>query len=105
MLHICKWRCLIICGFVFSTVKQQEKVNRAMILAPIVGIVLNLGNATCISNHSVKYDMATTIVGVDTSDAIIANFQYLVHYNWVSETSLFSFKWMGTYIAGSYIIR
>ena len=55
-----------------------------MILAPIVGIVLNLGNAACISNHTVKYDMATTIVGVDTSDAIIANFQYLVNYNWVS---------------------
>lgn len=75
-----------------------------MILAPIVGIVLNLGNATCISNHTVKYDMATTIIGVDTSDAIIANFQYLVGYNWVS-VSLFSFKWTGSYIAGSYIIR
>jgi hypothetical protein len=68
-----------------------------MILAPIVGIVLNLGNATCISNHSVKYDMATTIVGVDTSDAIIANFQYLVHYNWVSVSlCLVSSGWVHT---------
>jgi hypothetical protein len=74
--------------FCFSTVRQQgqsvEKINRAMILAPLVGIVLNLRNASSPQCRGMVYDMATVLAGVDVSAAVIANFQYLVEYSWVS---------------------
>jgi Kip1 ubiquitination-promoting complex protein 1 len=73
--------------FFDSTVRQQgqsqEKVNRAMILAPLVGIVLNLRNATMVPNHGMTYDLAHAIVSVDVSAAVISNFQYLINYSWV----------------------
>jgi Kip1 ubiquitination-promoting complex protein 1 len=73
--------------FFDSTVRQQgqsqEKVNRAMILAPLVGIVLNLRNATTVPNHGMTYDLAHAIVSVDISAAVISNFQYLINYSWV----------------------
>jgi Kip1 ubiquitination-promoting complex protein 1 len=63
--------------------QSQEKVNRAMILAPLVGIVLNLRNATMVPNHGMTYDLAHAIVSVDISAAVISNFQYLINYSWV----------------------
>ncbi|KAG0626698.1 hypothetical protein M758_2G144800 [Ceratodon purpureus] len=72
--------------FFDSTVRQQgqslEKINRAMLLAPLVGIVLNLRNASSPHCHGVEYDMAAVLAGVDVSAAVIANFQYLVDYSW-----------------------
>jgi Kip1 ubiquitination-promoting complex protein 1 len=62
--------------------QSQEKVNRAMILAPLVGIVLNLRNATMVPNHGMTYDLAHAIVSVDISAAVISNFQYLINYSW-----------------------
>lgn len=64
--------------------QSLEKVNRAMILAPLVGIVLNLRNSSpAAQSHSKAYDMATILAGVDISPAVIANFQHLVDYSWV----------------------
>ncbi|KAG0631920.1 hypothetical protein M758_1G290200 [Ceratodon purpureus] len=80
--------------FFDSTVRQQgqslEKINRAMILAPLVGIVLNLRNASSPQCHGVEYVMATVLAGVDVSAAVISNFQYLVDYNWVRVNWKFS---------------
>jgi hypothetical protein len=81
------------CCCCFSTVRQQgqslEKINRAMILAPLVGIVLNLRNAGPPQCHGTAYDMATVLAGVDVSAAVIANFQYLVEYSWVRVNAMF----------------
>uniref|UniRef100_A0A7I4BXX7 RING-type E3 ubiquitin transferase n=1 Tax=Physcomitrium patens TaxID=3218 RepID=A0A7I4BXX7_PHYPA len=74
--------------FFDSTVRQQgqspEKINRAMILAPLVGIILNLRNATSTPNHVMAYDVATVLAGLDVSAAVIAKFQYLIDYSWMA---------------------
>jgi hypothetical protein len=74
---------LLVCSTVRQQGQSQEKVNRAMILAPLVGIVLNLRNATMVPNHGMTYDLAHAIVSVDVSAAVISNFQYLINYSWV----------------------
>lgn len=67
----------------------MEKINRAMILAPLVGIVLNLRSANPAQGQGMAYDMATVLAGVDVSAAVIANFQYLVDYSWVRTNATF----------------
>ncbi len=69
--------------------QSSEKINRAMILAPVVGIVLNLRSASSPQSLGMVYDMATVLAGVDVSAAVIANFQYLVDYSWVSVIVIF----------------
>ncbi|CAM6100145.1 unnamed protein product [Calypogeia fissa] len=61
-----------------------DKCNRSMILAPIVGIVLNLSAATASPNHGLVYDIAHVIANVDYSPLVISNFQYLLDYNWAA---------------------
>lgn len=73
----------------FSSTARQlgqslEKIDRAKMLAPLVGIVLNLKNASLAPSHGVTYDMATVLAGVDISAAVVANFQYLLDYSWVT---------------------
>ncbi|XP_073388310.1 E3 ubiquitin-protein ligase RKP [Physcomitrium patens] len=72
--------------FFDSTARQLgqslEKIDRAKMLAPLVGIVLNLKNASLALSHGVTYDMATVLAGVDISAAVVANFQYLLDYSW-----------------------
>lgn len=72
----------------FSTLKMQgqsmEKVNRDMILAPLVGIVLNLSAATEAPNHSMVHDIARAIANIDASSAALTNFKYLLEYSWVN---------------------
>jgi Kip1 ubiquitination-promoting complex protein 1 len=67
-------------------VRQQgqslDKVHRAMILAPLVGIVLNLRSSMSVPNHGMTYDLAHAIVSMDRSAAVISNFQYLTSYSW-----------------------
>jgi hypothetical protein len=77
-------------------VRQQgqslDKVHRAMILAPLVGIVLNLRSAMSVPNHGMTYDfLAHAIVSMDGSAAVISNFQYLISYSWVRIDSMVCF--------------
>ncbi|BBN14829.1 Kip1 ubiquitination-promoting complex protein 1 [Marchantia polymorpha subsp. ruderalis] len=69
-----------------SALRQQgqslEKINRSMILAPIVGIVLNLSVATSSTNHGLVYDLAQVIANVDYSASMINDFEYLLEFNW-----------------------
>jgi Kip1 ubiquitination-promoting complex protein 1 len=78
-----------------SSVRQQgqslDKVHRAMILAPLVGIVLNLRSAMSVPNHGRTYDLAHAIVSMDRSAAVISNFQYLISYSWVRIDSMVCF--------------
>eukprot|EP01018_Ginkgo_biloba_P039209 Gb_19146 [translate_table: standard] len=70
-----------------TTLRQQgqslEKRNRAMILAPLVGIILNLADATACSNHLMQNDLLHAFANMDCSTAFHTNFQYLLEYNWV----------------------
>ena len=59
-----------------------EKINRAMILAPLVGIVLNLSTAK-VANEDTSHDLALTILNVDVSSVAVRNFESLVLVNWV----------------------
>ncbi|XP_057860928.2 E3 ubiquitin-protein ligase RKP isoform X2 [Cryptomeria japonica] len=69
--------------FLDNALRQQgqslEKVNRAMIWAPLVGIVLNLANVTTAPCH----DLLQAFANMDSSAVVESNFQYLMEYNWV----------------------
>ncbi|KAJ7543067.1 hypothetical protein O6H91_09G024000 [Diphasiastrum complanatum] len=59
-----------------------EKINRATILAPIVGIVLNLAALTVSSSHHMAHDVAQAIASIDVCSVATTNFQYLLDYDW-----------------------
>lgn len=71
--------------FFESTLRHQgqslEKINRAMILAPLVGIILNL-SAAKESVQYVRHDVAKVILSVDVSSVATRNFEYLVEFSW-----------------------
>ncbi len=71
--------------------QSLDMVHRAMILAPLVGIVLNLRSAMSVPNHGMTYDLAHAIVSMDQSAAVISNFQYLISYSWVRIDSMVCF--------------
>ncbi|KAH7290123.1 hypothetical protein KP509_30G032900 [Ceratopteris richardii] len=58
-----------------------EKINKAMILAPLVGIILNLLAAKKAIQH-VQHDMAHALLNVDVSSVATQNFEYLVNFSW-----------------------
>ncbi|KAJ7546266.1 hypothetical protein O6H91_08G032800 [Diphasiastrum complanatum] len=70
-----------------STLRQYgqslEKINRATILAPIIGIVLNLAAVTASSSHHMEHDVARALASIDISSVVTTNFQYLLDCNWV----------------------
>ncbi|KAH9296480.1 hypothetical protein KI387_040068, partial [Taxus chinensis] len=69
-----------------NALRQQgqslEKLNRAMILAPLVGIVLNLADVTTSLHHGMENDLLQMFANMDSSAAVESNFQYLLEYNW-----------------------
>lgn len=68
--------------------QSLEKVNRGMILAPLVGIILNLldasGDLECLAHN----DVAGIFASMDCPDRVHCGFQYLLDYNWVSSFDL-----------------
>lgn len=70
-----------------NTLKQQgqslEKINRGMILAPLVGMILNLADKTVSSCHGVQNVLMQTFTNMDCSPEVESNLQYLLEYNWV----------------------
>ncbi|XP_076891434.1 E3 ubiquitin-protein ligase RKP-like [Bidens hawaiensis] len=59
-----------------------EKVNRGMILAPLVGIILNLLDASLITDSREQNDILETFASMDCADTLISGFQYLLEFNW-----------------------
>ena len=53
-----------------------------MILAPLVGIILNLSKAN-VSNQHARHDLALTILNIDVSSVATKNFESLSDFNWV----------------------
>ncbi|KAL5555872.1 hypothetical protein UlMin_038108 [Ulmus minor] len=59
-----------------------EKVNRGMILAPLVGIILNLLDASDNMKLGKHSDVAAIFASMDCPDRVYYRFQYLLDYNW-----------------------
>lgn len=64
--------------------QSSEKVNRGMILAPLVGIILNLLDATNLADNRENNDLLDVFASMDCPDTVHYGFQYLLDYNWVS---------------------
>ncbi|KAI0506995.1 hypothetical protein KFK09_013113 [Dendrobium nobile] len=62
--------------------QYNEKTNRSMIMAPLVGIILNLMDATAESNHGETIDIIGVFASMDCPLTVHCGFQYLLSYNW-----------------------
>ncbi|XP_047325557.1 E3 ubiquitin-protein ligase RKP-like [Impatiens glandulifera] len=63
--------------------QTQEKINKGMILAPVVGIIVNLLDANVESDCNEKNDVVGVFASMDCLDTLLCGFQYLLEYNWV----------------------
>lgn len=59
-----------------------EKVNRGMILAPLVGIILNLLDASSRTECRELNDVVGIVASMDCPKTLHYGFQYLLDYNW-----------------------
>ncbi|KAE7998172.1 hypothetical protein FH972_002743 [Carpinus fangiana] len=59
-----------------------EKVNRGMILAPLVGIILNLLDASSGTECRERNDVVGIFASMDCPKTVHYGFQYLLDYNW-----------------------
>lgn len=59
-----------------------EKVNRGMILAPLVGIILNLLDASSGAECREHNDVVGVFASMDCPKTVHCGFQYLLNYNW-----------------------
>jgi hypothetical protein len=64
--------------------QSSEKVNRGMILAPLVGIMLNLLTTTKLVEYQENNDLVDVFLSMNCAETVLYGFQYLVDYNWVS---------------------
>ncbi|KAI4345187.1 hypothetical protein L6164_012334 [Bauhinia variegata] len=62
--------------------QSSEKVNRGMILAPLVGIILNLLDASNVAEVQECNDLLEVFASMDCPDIVNCGFQYLLDYNW-----------------------
>ncbi|PWA96579.1 B30.2/SPRY domain-containing protein [Artemisia annua] len=62
--------------------QTPEKVNRGMILAPLVGIILNLVDASLVTDSREQNDIVGIFASMDCADTLISGFQYLLDFNW-----------------------
>lgn len=61
-----------------------EKVNRGMILAPLVGIILNLLDGSEEAECRAQHDVVGVFSSMDCLNTIHCGFQCLLEYSWVS---------------------
>ncbi|XP_043721494.1 E3 ubiquitin-protein ligase RKP-like [Telopea speciosissima] len=59
---------------------SQEKINRGMVLAPLVGIILNLLDANL--DPESQNDLLAVFASMDCPVTVQCGFQYLLEYNW-----------------------
>lgn len=103
--------CLISVNFFFFVLflrgvrrqgQNSEKINRAMILLPVVGIIINLIDASSTLKAQKLNDLVGIFASMDCSLTILCGFQYVLDYNWVRFQVLFplllSFHQMILYI-------
>ncbi|CAK7337924.1 unnamed protein product [Dovyalis caffra] len=66
--------------------QSLEKVNRGMILAPLVGIILNLLDASAEMECGEQNDIVGVFASMDCPDTVHCGFQYLLEYNWAGSS-------------------
>ncbi|KAI3842213.1 hypothetical protein MKW98_026003 [Papaver atlanticum] len=59
-----------------------EKTNRGMILAPLVGIILNLLDAGASADHVETNNVVSVFASMDCPVTVDCGFQYLLDFNW-----------------------
>ncbi|KAM0976304.1 hypothetical protein FF1_019288 [Malus domestica] len=74
--------------------QSLEKVNRGMILAPLVGIILNLLNAGEHMECREHNDVVSIFASMGCLDSFQCRFQYLLDYNWA-----------GTFRGDAYLVK
>jgi len=62
--------------------QHQEKTNRTMILAPLVGIILSLMECSSTSEQRELNDVIAVFASMDCPATIHFGLQYLLSYNW-----------------------
>ncbi|KAG7637012.1 E3 ubiquitin-protein ligase RKP [Arabidopsis thaliana] len=62
--------------------QPSEKVSRGILLAPLVGIILNLLEASEDSKPKQQHDVIGLFASMDCPDTVYYGFQYLLEYNW-----------------------
>lgn len=62
--------------------QHQEKTNRTMILAPLVGIILSLMECSSTSERRELNDVIAVFASMDCPATIHFGLQYLLSYNW-----------------------
>uniref|UniRef100_A0A7N0U317 RING-type E3 ubiquitin transferase n=1 Tax=Kalanchoe fedtschenkoi TaxID=63787 RepID=A0A7N0U317_KALFE len=62
--------------------QSSEKVNRGMLLAPLVGIMSNLLDARMDAGDGKQNDVVKVFASMDCFDTVYCGFQYLLEYNW-----------------------
>eukprot|EP00252_Welwitschia_mirabilis_P021316 TRINITY_DN5440_c0_g1_i1.p1 TRINITY_DN5440_c0_g1~~TRINITY_DN5440_c0_g1_i1.p1 ORF type:complete len:1320 (-),score=231.72 TRINITY_DN5440_c0_g1_i1:184-4143(-) len=63
--------------------QSLEKVNRAMILAPVVGMILNLSKKEAASPQKLQNSLLQALTCMNSLTTIRLNLQYLLEFNWV----------------------
>ncbi|CAI0428813.1 unnamed protein product [Linum tenue] len=64
--------------------QTMEKVNRGMILAPLVEIIFNLLDANIGKEGEDQNDVVGVFASMDCPDTVHCGFQYLLEYNWAT---------------------
>ncbi|KAE8700087.1 E3 ubiquitin-protein ligase RKP [Hibiscus syriacus] len=62
--------------------QSLEKVNRGMILAPLVGIIVNLLDASTDSEFKDQNDVVDVFANMDCPETMHYGLQYMLEYNW-----------------------
>ncbi|XVF17147.1 hypothetical protein REPUB_Repub10bG0094400 [Reevesia pubescens] len=64
--------------------QSLEKVNRGMILAPLVGIIVNLLDGNAESEFKEQNDVVGVFASMDCPETMHYGFQYMLEYNWAT---------------------
>lgn len=78
--------------------QSLEKVNRGMVLAPLVGIILNLIKAGEQMECREHNDVVSIFASMGCLDSFNCRFQYLLDYDWVSYHKLYMIMPINIYI-------
>ncbi|XP_010681095.2 E3 ubiquitin-protein ligase RKP [Beta vulgaris subsp. vulgaris] len=62
--------------------QSPEKINRGMILAPLVGIIVNLLEASTEVESIEQNDMIEVLARMDCPDTVLFGLQYMLEFNW-----------------------
>ncbi|KAI4330150.1 hypothetical protein MLD38_028453 [Melastoma candidum] len=62
--------------------QSSERVNKGMLLTPLVGIILNLLDASRLKSFKVNNDVVSVFASTDCCNALHSGFQYLLNHNW-----------------------